>query len=149
MRAGYSALRRRHPAAKPTPVKGIVGEQTLRHGPPPAGTPPDAYGTACPVAVIPRPLRAGQEQRPKAAPRSGGTLQVHDPVRLFVSGVHKTPYSSMLLLVDVNEVETSEDQGDGYDRTIAAQGRHKEDQSNLVPSRLSTRAHGEGAEIRE
>ena len=101
------------------------------------------------MAVIPRPLRAGQEQRPKAAPRSGGSLQAHDPIRLFVSGVHKTPYSSMLLLVDVNEVETSEDQGDGYDRTIAAQGRHKEDQSNLIPPRLSTRAHGEGAEIRE
>ena len=27
--------------------------------------------------------------------------------------------------------------------------RHEEDQSNLVPPMLSTRAHGEGAEIRE
>ena len=35
----------------------------------------------------------------------------------------------MLLLVDVNEVETSEDQGDGYDRTIAARGGSVEPRS--------------------
>ena len=74
LRAGYSALRLRHPAAKPTPVKGMAGEQTLRHGPPPASRPPDAMGTACPVVVIPRPQAQG---RPRTKDEGSATHRRH------------------------------------------------------------------------